>query len=1143
MAGSTVVADAFESAKKDFHLKFPDDPNYDFSKFSSINDVYNATDQIQNKQATTRTLRNLAKIQPFLECLSGYSAVIDTFVQVKPEILALIWGPIRLMLLISSTYMKTFDKLLDVMARIGAELPAFQKYAELFRENTQMQQVLCLFFQDILDFHATILDFFKRKKWEILFESLWPRYAGKIKVIQDNMAKHRMLMQSEVTLASITEAHDARTRALREYERSHQFQQRQDFEMILASLTPHLYDQDLEQFRERCIVESGSWLMNHAQYQKWFDASDDSTRLLWFEGIPGAGKTYLSSIVVRQILKRQDPLAFAFLNYRKNTSTLGVLQSFAFQIVLHNRDLQSMLVSAYDKDFRKLNSSVEYVKDVLKDLLVSFSATYFILDGLDEMASSERLILVRVLLELQDESKSLKMLIASRAEHDITRLLSARVEPIRVHEANHHDIQAYVHERCLMWISELGLEPEIENELTQLIKPVAIGMFLYARLICDSLVLLGDLDAVRDEVNNLPNGLEEAYGRILARIDKDLSQREREEARAILGLIACSAVPLSKAEIQLAVFTARGGNPSQGCQRLFLNLVHRCGPVLEEVDGSIQFVHFSIKEFLFSHQSAPGGYLQDPTVHTWLASMCLRYLCSDCFDSDLSDEGLRKRIISGAYVLEGYACLHWLRHVKKGGMAMNQDLLNDLGQLMEVRRNTNFCGDAVSRTKDFDCFKNASPDIHTDLTQADVFARKRWRDFCLNNLGDWEHVDPLTLSSAQLRIRTALESLLCKTKSHQQSCQCSSLKNMYGGKIYKCGRYGCPFYRTGFKTEAQRNRHMEAHTRPYKCDQAGCPFFDLGFRTQALLNIHLRQCHNDNIEQREAMLRKPETTDELKNILEDAVKADDIETMRDLSEEVQEISRELLLVAVNENSSLPILEFLMHKVKPDGNLNLVQPIDRQIYHAAAKMGNLEVFRFFPIQEWGSLSIGQIFKFSRSLENERCADLAELIFSNLTSDYLKLESLKGLHPPRPNPTRETQTLECLHRIAEHLPKSILDHGLRDIASGCLSVPIAEFYISRGANAEGAAGCDPPLYLASGKDSKEAIQFMKFLLENGANPNIQYLRAKPISARPGPRNCLQTLGMSWDTLVAQTRGARQESLGGGRSTGSSRRPGNI
>jgi hypothetical protein len=63
---------------------------------------------------------------------------------------------------ISSTLITSFDKVVEVLTEVGQCLPQFQKYAELFKANLQIKQVLCLFYRDILDFHATVLNFFRK---------------------------------------------------------------------------------------------------------------------------------------------------------------------------------------------------------------------------------------------------------------------------------------------------------------------------------------------------------------------------------------------------------------------------------------------------------------------------------------------------------------------------------------------------------------------------------------------------------------------------------------------------------------------------------------------------------------------------------------------------------------------------------------------------------------------------------------------------------------------------------------------------------------------------------------------------------------------------------------------------------------------
>jgi hypothetical protein len=49
------------------------------------------------------------------------------------------------------------------MELIGDALPAFQKYTQLFPNNPKMHQALCLFYKDILDFYAILLNFFKHE--------------------------------------------------------------------------------------------------------------------------------------------------------------------------------------------------------------------------------------------------------------------------------------------------------------------------------------------------------------------------------------------------------------------------------------------------------------------------------------------------------------------------------------------------------------------------------------------------------------------------------------------------------------------------------------------------------------------------------------------------------------------------------------------------------------------------------------------------------------------------------------------------------------------------------------------------------------------------------------------------------------------
>ena len=96
-------------------------------------------------------------------------------------------------------------------------------------------------------------------------------------------------MDSEVTLAHITEAYAARVSADDKYKRDQEHDERTEFQLIFNSLSPELYDVQLERLLQRCSVQAGEWLERDRRFSEWQDPSNQSARTLWLAGIPGAG--------------------------------------------------------------------------------------------------------------------------------------------------------------------------------------------------------------------------------------------------------------------------------------------------------------------------------------------------------------------------------------------------------------------------------------------------------------------------------------------------------------------------------------------------------------------------------------------------------------------------------------------------------------------------------------------------------------------------------------------------------------------------------------------------------------------------------------------------------------------------------------
>ena len=152
---------AFDPLMQDFRTRLKNDSLYrEILRTKNIEEVYDVMDKLQEEQRHTGRLQHLPKMESFLNGLKGYSAVIEVFMQAKPDVLSLIWGPIKLILQWADVLKQSMVAIVDTTAEIGKLIPEFQKFSKIFGESTAIREVLVLFFKDILDFYIIALKFF-----------------------------------------------------------------------------------------------------------------------------------------------------------------------------------------------------------------------------------------------------------------------------------------------------------------------------------------------------------------------------------------------------------------------------------------------------------------------------------------------------------------------------------------------------------------------------------------------------------------------------------------------------------------------------------------------------------------------------------------------------------------------------------------------------------------------------------------------------------------------------------------------------------------------------------------------------------------------------------------------------------------------
>jgi hypothetical protein len=129
-----------------------------------------------------------------------------------------------------------------------------------------------------------------RAGWKFFFESLWPKHKEKIGIVMTHVESHGRLMRNEVRLEHIQQEHEARQRALEHFEKEDRERRAQEFYRIRTDIAPQSYYHRLDLLRDLVYQGTGSWLLQDASFKTWLQPTQRDSRLLWLQGIPGAGE-------------------------------------------------------------------------------------------------------------------------------------------------------------------------------------------------------------------------------------------------------------------------------------------------------------------------------------------------------------------------------------------------------------------------------------------------------------------------------------------------------------------------------------------------------------------------------------------------------------------------------------------------------------------------------------------------------------------------------------------------------------------------------------------------------------------------------------------------------------------------------------
>lgn len=306
----------------------------------------------------------------------------------------------------------------------------------------------------------------------------------------------------------------------------------------------------IEEEREKLLPNVYQWILGTDEYKaltRWENdpsyCSED--QVIWIEGASGTGKTMLLMGIIRELRGRpREPFEpgpsisnYFFQSTGKkslNTAT-SALRSLIWMLV----DQQWHLLSHVWKSYDKLGPGLFDADDAFYQLAEIFEAmlqdprllpAYFVVDALNECTTEEPGLqaLLRVILSSVESSKKVKWLLSGSWESISQGVLkkAPKRKLTLTSEKLKPSIDEYIESKLAMLSDREGFDDGVVEKLRHEIGARTGSRFQWVALAFKELELVNGQDPV-DTINQLPEGLDEAYEHTFSRICTRKGMRKR----------------------------------------------------------------------------------------------------------------------------------------------------------------------------------------------------------------------------------------------------------------------------------------------------------------------------------------------------------------------------------------------------------------------------------------------------------------------------------------------------------------------------------------------------------------------------------------------------------------------------------------
>ena len=262
----------------------------------------------------------------------------------------------------------------------------------------------------------------------------------------------------------------------------------EEHQIILDWISTIDYAKQQSDFISRQQEGTGQWLLDSDKFKKWVDQSN---RVLFCSGIPGAGKTICAAIVINELYAKfgnddSVGIAYIYCNFRRHQEQKAVdlLASLLKQFVQKSPSVPQSLRRLYEYYRSKPSRpSFDELLQALQSIIPEYSKAFIVIDALDECQDADggRKRLLAGLFSLQAQTGAC-LLATSRSIPVIEKEFEGRCTRLEI-RASDYDLQRYIVENITKLPSFVSQRTDLQIEVRNAIISAVDGMYVLFMLV------------------------------------------------------------------------------------------------------------------------------------------------------------------------------------------------------------------------------------------------------------------------------------------------------------------------------------------------------------------------------------------------------------------------------------------------------------------------------------------------------------------------------------------------------------------------------------------------------------------------------------------------------------------------------------